>query len=306
MKDKNGQPFHHSTVSWRSSFQNYIVGNFLGACHHHGEYDKMYRRWKKSVASGKHFLRTMHDIEREQRLLDCELADLEARDHEYCNWQFGLADAREEPMVDEAFARLTWLQKLRCRYYAWKGHSLKSQLYEVVEGFTLPDQWSLVSTEEINAHFGIDYDAFLARKHAIGDELRDLFWDAVFLPDLIAETQREQQQRERQQQVIKARKKREALLEKVARATASLEEFLTEYSHKYDRMRFQVRSKDYKRGNPLDNYFRSHLMEIVLRAFGSRCCICHQADNLHLDHWAIPKNEGGNFVLYDSDAANYS
>jgi len=58
------------------------------------------------------------------------------------------------------------------------------------------------------------------------------------------------------------------------------------------------RKKDYKRGNPLDNHFRKNIEDQVFAAFENKCLRCGAKRDLTLDHFAIPKNEGGNFVLW--------
>lgn len=66
----------------------------------------------------------------------------------------------------------------------------------------------------------------------------------------------------------------------------------------YDRHLFRIRKKDYKRGNLLDNHFRNIIAPHVLAAFDNKCLVCGVSYDLTLDHFAIPKNEGGNFVLF--------
>ncbi len=69
----------------------------------------------------------------------------------------------------------------------------------------------------------------------------------------------------------------------------------------YDRDLFTIRKKDYKRGNPLDNHFRSRIMSEVLAIFGHKCLFCDSKYDLTLDHFAVLKNEGGNFILLSRD-----
>lgn len=76
------------------------------------------------------------------------------------------------------------------------------------------------------------------------------------------------------------------------------ESCLEEYESDYQRDYFRFRKKDYKRGNALDNYFRNRIFEKVVEVFNNACVFCESKNNLTLDHYAIPKNEGGNFVLW--------
>jgi hypothetical protein len=68
----------------------------------------------------------------------------------------------------------------------------------------------------------------------------------------------------------------------------------------FERKNFYIRPEDYRRGNPIDNYFHK-ITKIVFGAFDHCCIFCGAADNLTLDHYALSKNEGGNFALILSD-----
>lgn len=72
-------------------------------------------------------------------------------------------------------------------------------------------------------------------------------------------------------------------------------------TNSYDRTKFSIRKKDYKRGNRLDNHFRNRFFQETLSAFDNKCLFCGSRHDLTLDHFAIPKNEGGNFILLLSD-----
>lgn len=72
----------------------------------------------------------------------------------------------------------------------------------------------------------------------------------------------------------------------------------------YERSEFVIRKKDYKRGNPLDNHFRNGFRKETLSAFGNKCLFCGSTHDLTLDHFGIPKNEGGNFVLLLQDKSS--
>ena len=71
--------------------------------------------------------------------------------------------------------------------------------------------------------------------------------------------------------------------------------------NEYGRDKFRIREKDYKRGNRLDNYFRNVISGKVIEAFEGKCVRCGNTHDLTLDHFAIPKNEGGNFVLCERE-----
>ena len=65
----------------------------------------------------------------------------------------------------------------------------------------------------------------------------------------------------------------------------------------YHRELFVFRKVDYKRGNLLENHFLNGIKDSVLQIFNNSCLFCGSKTNLTLDHFGIPKNEGGNFIL---------
>ena len=79
---------------------------------------------------------------------------------------------------------------------------------------------------------------------------------------------------------------------------------LTNLGQEFDRVHFFIQGRDYKRGNSIDNYFRKTLSEIVIAAFEHRCGFCGAPEDLTFDHYGLPKNEGGNFVLILADKAS--
>lgn len=76
------------------------------------------------------------------------------------------------------------------------------------------------------------------------------------------------------------------------------------HNSEYLREYYRIRNKDYKRGNPLDNHFRGALFDTVISTFEGRCVYCSSGYDLTLDHFAIPKNEGGNFILLAHDGTS--
>jgi len=71
----------------------------------------------------------------------------------------------------------------------------------------------------------------------------------------------------------------------------------------FDRANFLITRLDYRRGNSIDNYFQK-IQTTVLESFGNCCLFCGTTTNLSLDHYALSKNEGGNFVLIAVDKAS--
>ncbi|MBU8920938.1 MAG: HNH endonuclease [Bacteroidales bacterium] len=66
----------------------------------------------------------------------------------------------------------------------------------------------------------------------------------------------------------------------------------------YNRHEFIIRKVDYKRGNKLENYVRNDLSSDILRIAENKCINCGLRNDLTFDHFGIPKNEGGNFLLF--------
>ncbi|MGI6570029.1 MAG: hypothetical protein ACOX27_03050 [Caldicoprobacterales bacterium] len=69
----------------------------------------------------------------------------------------------------------------------------------------------------------------------------------------------------------------------------------------YSRNEFLIRKMDYKRGNLLDNYVRNVLSEYIFDVFQNKCISCERQDELTLDHFWLPKNEGGNFIMLHTE-----
>lgn len=71
----------------------------------------------------------------------------------------------------------------------------------------------------------------------------------------------------------------------------------------FDRTKFYIQPRDYRRGNAIDNYFR-RIEDIVFTTFGHSCVFCGTSHDLTFDHYGLPKNEGGNFSLIFADKAS--
>ncbi len=82
---------------------------------------------------------------------------------------------------------------------------------------------------------------------------------------------------------------------------ALTESSVSELHGLFDRTRFHIQAKDYRRGNAVDNYCRNTFEQAILAAFGHSCAFCGCKDNLTFDHYGLTKNEGGNFVLVAAD-----
>lgn len=69
-----------------------------------------------------------------------------------------------------------------------------------------------------------------------------------------------------------------------------------------DRHDYVIKKDGYKRGNPIDrNYYKKYKLSL-LSLYGNKCAKCGSVNNgIHLDHFVISKNEGGNFILQHKD-----
>jgi 5-methylcytosine-specific restriction endonuclease McrA len=90
-------------------------------------------------------------------------------------------------------------------------------------------------------------------------------------------------------------------LEKQGQRASQFQEVLDKV--KLDRHLLLIRNKDYKRGNPLDNFIRSKWNQVIQADFAGRCFICGVSNDLTIDHLWLPKNEGGNFVMCVRESA---
>lgn len=63
-----------------------------------------------------------------------------------------------------------------------------------------------------------------------------------------------------------------------------------------------ITPSDYKRGSPKESHYRKIMQLTLLATFGNRCAKCGVDDNgLDLDHFFLPKNEGGSFIMRHRD-----
>jgi len=108
---------------------------------------------------------------------------------------------------------------------------------------------------------------------------------------------------------IEAVASRNATEEKRRLKAQEHERFCSETFHNLDRQfertQFFIQPRDYRRGNAIDNYFRNNISDVVIAAFGNRCVFCGDHEDLTLDHYGLPKNEGGNFVLILADKSSF-
>lgn len=99
------------------------------------------------------------------------------------------------------------------------------------------------------------------------------------------------QKRYQHEQILKQRKEtnmKKQRLKSFREASSNIE---------YNRFNYLIRNIDYKRGNPLDNYIRNNLYNDITNAYSAKCVLCNTESDLTLDHFWLPKNEGGNFAM---------
>ncbi len=92
--------------------------------------------------------------------------------------------------------------------------------------------------------------------------------------------------------------------EELLKAKKQKAELLTQLLYKLIQPResLVVRGKDYKRGNPLDNFVRNEWFGSVADIYNNKCFNCDSQNDLTLDHLWMPKNEGGNFSMLHKES----
>jgi hypothetical protein len=86
-------------------------------------------------------------------------------------------------------------------------------------------------------------------------------------------------------------------VEEVAAQIQFMENCGSMLNQDFSRILYLIQSKDYRRGNAVDNYVRKILTAGILQAFDQRCAFCGDNSDLTFDHYGLTKNEGGNFIL---------
>lgn len=69
----------------------------------------------------------------------------------------------------------------------------------------------------------------------------------------------------------------------------------TQFSH--NRKDYIIMMDDYRRGNPIESYYRKKYFMILLEHYNNKCAKCYSNHSICLDHFVFSKNEGGNFIL---------
>lgn len=60
---------------------------------------------------------------------------------------------------------------------------------------------------------------------------------------------------------------------------------------------FRIDEGDFKRNNDLDFFFEKRFKSKLFEIYENECLFCQKKNNLHVDHFFIPKSKGGNFIL---------
>lgn len=243
-----------------------------------------YKHWKQRIASGEQSPLTMAQIEQERALVQTQLAPLDSR---ICDLRQEHA-AAEQVFLDEVWRRLAWWRRLFAR-------PPKHRLLAIGRKRT-PDSLKRLESEI----YELCVEALPLRRR-----IEELEREESFVHALAEETQRDAA---RQKQITEQRERleqRKAARETQRKESDAKQQFIRDVAARFDRHQFLIRNKDYKRGNRLDNLVRRELLDKVLAAFNQRCVLCGSSSLLVLDHYGIPKNEGGNFILYDNVARSY-
>lgn len=70
-----------------------------------------------------------------------------------------------------------------------------------------------------------------------------------------------------------------------------------------DRFDYVVRREDYKRGNNIERRYKKNFTLLLLDIFDNCCAKCSRRMNgIEIDHFFLPKNDGGNFALRHKDS----
>lgn len=60
---------------------------------------------------------------------------------------------------------------------------------------------------------------------------------------------------------------------------------------------YQIYPQDHSRDSRVDRFFKNHMKFALIEHFGGKCVCCLDTVDLELDHFFIPKNNGGNFAV---------
>lgn len=83
---------------------------------------------------------------------------------------------------------------------------------------------------------------------------------------------------------------------------AFVAEALKEVAVSTDSDDYQLIHDNYERNNTVDATYRKKMLLTMLALFDNKCAKCHDMSNgLDLDHFFLPKMNGGNFALYHND-----
>ena len=259
-----------------------------------------YADWKKTVVRGKHVPPSLDDVSAERNRLVPMLAALDAESDrlqsDFSNWQndcafeIGRAIDSQMPVLDKT-SRFIKNYLRSWNLCAKDSFSLNDEVQR-----RYPDEWHK-RQESLTTVW--------SRRAPIFARLVDLCLEEICIRYFLAE-QKDEAERLSVARKLQAEKERIASQVAMARSKSTAAEnarleLVQRYEQKYDRHRFKIRDVDYKRGNRLDNLFRGSFLPEMLAAFDGVCVRCGSADGLALDHFGIPKNEGGNFILVDSE-----
>jgi hypothetical protein len=244
-----------------------------------------YRHWKKQIASGKIIGSNDKELLYEHMRLTLKISALE-RPLKELHQQL---DVENQKHLQTAFESLPW----------WRKKIFKPKNdFQLLECAKIPEPCKL--TEINNEILQINVQTYPYRMR-----LGEIKIERGYLARLKREIAEDNARLEKLQKIQLAKAER-INREKIAQEKARFEnDGLLSLSLLYGREIFSIRNKDYKRGNRLENYIRDFSRPTIVEAFDSSCVLCGQKENLVLDHFAIPKNEGGNFILYDVATTNY-
>jgi 5-methylcytosine-specific restriction endonuclease McrA len=248
-------------------------------------FERNYKHWKRRIAKGEHIPLNLSEIEQERESVRRQIAEFESRIaplaemHAEC----------EQSFIKDVWESQPWWRRVLPR-------PTNEKLLDLGREQT-PESLKRLADQILDLR---------VKACPLRHRLRELEMEESFIQALAEETKRDAvKQREiaeRRQQLDRRR----ALQEQKRKQLEEEQESIRALAAQFDRHQFLIRNKDYKRGNAVDNFIRRELLDDVLNAFSQRCAVCGNSSSLVLDHFGIPKNEGGNFVLYDHVAQSYT
>ncbi len=317
--------------TWKSSFQKRFMSNENHVEVNRRDFNKKYEQWEKRVSKWNHVPISVNDVSAKQIKLDLHLAGLESKlesrekiqqekMHLFDNWREQEKLLRFKPISireKQLYKSLSITKRLRFLVFGIGQGNFKNtmRLEKLVSNEALnefknqtqierhwieqeaPEEYSRIAKIDARVLTHDWLKVLVDSIKKVENQLEELNWEAVYLDRFLKRASEDQA---RIASLQRAKDNRNATQsEHGSKSESELKRQLLR--SKYDRSKMRVGKDDYKRGNKIDNYFKRHLRPTITTHFGACCIKCGNTSDLHLDHWMISKNEGGNFMLFHED-----